>query len=320
MDDDWAGERGDQASLFPKSAGDRLREAREAQDLSLADIATRTRVPMRHLQAIENGNLEGIPSPTYAIGFARAYARAVGLDEKAIAAEIRGSPQLPLAPSTEYTAYEPRDPKRVPPRGLATTAGAIGLLVLLAVVIWFGTSLFRPSDESTLAVPDENTIAAAPEAAPSPAVPAAPAAGQVTLTAVDSVWLKIHDAAGKTLFEKIMAPGERYDVPADANGPLIDVGRPDQLQVTVNGSQVAPLGGGTAIRNVAISAAALQARGAAQPGAQPTPAPTPAASATPRPLTPVVTTPAAAATRRPAPAPTLASPDPEPTGAAPPAP
>jgi transcriptional regulator with XRE-family HTH domain len=315
MDDDWAGERGDQASLFPKSAGDRLREAREAQDLTLADIATRTRVPMRHLEAIENGNLEGIPSPTYAIGFARSYARVVGLDEKAIAAEIRQNPQLRFAPSTDYVAYEPRDPKRLPSRGLATTAGAIGLLVLLVVVVWFGTSLFRHSDETPVAAPDENIIAAAPEATPTPA---APAGGQVTLVATGSVWLKVHDAAGKTLFEKTLAPGERYDVPADANGPLIDVGRPDQLQVTINGSQVAPLGGGTPIKNVAISAAALQARGTAQPGAQPTPAP--AATRAPA-VPPVFAPPAATPTRRPAlSAPVPAEPTPEPTAALPPAP
>src|SRR3546814_20620799 len=34
------------ASLFPASAGDRLREAREKQKLSIADIAQRTRVPI----------------------------------------------------------------------------------------------------------------------------------------------------------------------------------------------------------------------------------------------------------------------------------
>src|SRR3546814_18877825 len=64
------------ASLFPASAGDRLREAREKQKLSIADIAQRTRVPIRHLEAIEQGNYGELPSPTYAIGFAKAYARA----------------------------------------------------------------------------------------------------------------------------------------------------------------------------------------------------------------------------------------------------
>ena len=86
MDEDQAP---DQASLFPKSTGDKLREAREGLGLTLADIANRTRVPTRHLEAIENGEYNTMPSPTYAIGFAKAYARAVGLDDKIIGLGVR---------------------------------------------------------------------------------------------------------------------------------------------------------------------------------------------------------------------------------------
>ena len=273
----------DQASLFPKSTGDRLREAREAQGLTLADVANRTRVPTRHLEAIENGDYGSLPSPTYTIGFAKSYARVVGLDEKVIASEVRNNPHLPLAPVTDYETYEPRDSKRLPSRGLATVAGAIGVLVVIAVIIWYGTSLLRGSEEP-VAAPVENTIVAAPEPTPAPV-----AGGQVTLIATDAVWLKIYDAAGKRLFEKTMAAGERYDVPGDANGPMINVGRPDKIQVTINGSAVAPLGDGKmAIKDVPISAAALQARGTGQPTAAPTtvaaPVPAPAATATPRAL------------------------------------
>ena len=179
-----------------------------------------------------------------------------GSTKRRSAAEVRSSPQLPLATATAYEAYQPRDAKRLPSRGMAMAAGAIAVLLLIGVVIWYGTSLFRGSGEPELAIP-ENTIAAAPEATPAPV-----AAGQVTLTATDSVWLKIYDATGKTLLEKTMAQGERYDVPADANNPMINVGRPDQIQVTINGSAVAPLGTGrVAIQDVPISAAALQARG-----------------------------------------------------------
>ncbi|MBN8815729.1 MAG: helix-turn-helix domain-containing protein [Sphingomonas sp.] len=268
----------DQASLFPKSTGDKLREAREALGLTLADIASRTRVPMRHLEAIENGDYGSLPSPTYTIGFAKTYARAVGLDEKAIAAEVRNNPQLPLAPVTDYEAYQPSDGKRVPSFGLAAIAGLIAGLVLIAAILWYGTNLFRGSEEP-VAPPVENTIAAAPEATPTPV-----SGGQVALTATDSVWLKVYDATGKTLFEKTMAAGERYDVPQDANGPMINIGRPDKIQVTVNGSAVAPLGDGkVAIKDVPISAAALQARGSAPtPAATPTSAPTPVATATPK--------------------------------------
>ena len=286
MDEDQAP---DQASLFPKSTGDKLREAREALGLTLGDIANRTRVPTRHLEAIENGDYGSLPSPTYTVGFAKSYARAVGLDEKAIAAEVRNNPHLPLPPVTDYETFEPRDAKRVPSFGLAAIAGLIGGLVVIGAILWYGTGMFRGSSEPVTA-PVENTIAAAPE----PTATATPVSGgQVTLTATDSVWLRVYDATGKTLVEKTMSAGDRYDVPADANGPMINVGRPDKLQVTVNGSAVAPLGDGkVAIKDVPISATALQARGNAPAAASTTttaaavssPAPAPSAAPTRRPL------------------------------------
>src|SRR3546814_8172600 len=60
--------------------GERLRKAREACDMSLEDVANRTRIPIRHLQHIENGEWDALPAPTYSIGFARSYAHVVGLN------------------------------------------------------------------------------------------------------------------------------------------------------------------------------------------------------------------------------------------------
>ncbi|WP_231565055.1 DUF4115 domain-containing protein [Sphingomonas sp. Ant H11] len=92
------------------------------------------------------------------------------------------------------------------------------------------------------------------------------------------MWLKVYDKAGKTLFIGTMKAGDTYAVPGDAVGPMINVGRPDKLQVTVGGTQVAPLGDGkVAIKDVPIDAATLGARGAAQPNPAVAAPPTPAA-------------------------------------------
>lgn len=288
----------EEATLFPKTVGEKLREAREAQGLSLAEIAARTRVPVRQLEAIELGNYAALPSITYSVGFAKAYARAVDLDEVAIAREVRGANDRPDAVRrTEYEAYPIDEPSRGPSPGLAIV-GLIGAVVLLiAVGLFYGTNLFRGEDSAPAAVV-ENTIAEAPTPAPvaTPAVPT----GAVVLTATDEVWLKVYDAAGKTLFLGTLQAGEVYTVPADASGPLINVGRPDKLLITVGGTAVAPLGSGkVAIKDVPIDAASLTARGqpttgAAQPiapGAAPTTVPSatseprstrPAARPTPR--------------------------------------
>lgn len=260
------------ATLFPKTAGERLREAREAQGLSLAEIAARTRVPVRHLEAIETDSFKTMPSVTYAVGFAKAYARAVGLDEVAIAREVRG--QDIGVRRTEYKQYEIDEPSRTPSFGLAVVAGVIVALLLLGVGLWYGTNLFRGGPATPAAATDNAEImppAPAPSVAPKPA--AAPASGQVVLTATDEVWMRVYDATGKTLFLNTLKPGEKYDVPSDANGPMINVGRPDKLQVTLNGSALPPLGSGrVAIKDVPVGAAALSARANGMPA--PTPSPT----------------------------------------------
>ena len=67
--------------VAPQSAGDQLRAAREAAGMSRSDVAAKTRVAERHLEAIEGNRFADLAAPTYAVGFSRAYARAVGLDE-----------------------------------------------------------------------------------------------------------------------------------------------------------------------------------------------------------------------------------------------
>lgn len=272
------GEPGENPTLFPEKVGEKLRDARQAQGLELSDVAARTRVPLRHLQAIENSDYSGLPSPTYAIGFVKAYARAIGADEVALARELRTETSSIFAAREVYETYDPEDPVREPPSGLAWAGAVIAVLLLAGVGLWYGTDLFRSSGTPEPA-PTETPFAT-PSGQPSPAAVGL-ADGQVTLTAIQPAWVRIYDAAGKRLLEKELAAGERYDVPRDANGPMINLGRPEAVRVTVNGSDVAPLGpAGRAIKDIPISAEALRARGTAS--TSPTPAATqPAADASP---------------------------------------
>lgn len=278
-------ERGGDATLFPKSVGERLREAREAQGLSLAEVAARTRIPQRHLEAIETTNFAGLPSVTYAVGFVRGYARAVGADEVALARDTRVEVANTVRTKPQYEPYEVADPSRVPSRGVVIVAAGLGLAVLVLAILWFATGVFRggggAGDTGSTAVATVPTVVA-PVPASTPV-----GAGQVTLVADADVWVRVYDTDDKTLYLGTMKPGERFDVPANASNPMINIGRPDQLTVMLNGSKVAPLGTGErAIKDVPIGAAALAARQAGTPLATPssTPSaavPTVAASSTP---------------------------------------
>jgi cytoskeleton protein RodZ len=107
------GEAPAQGELGIMRAGDRLRMAREGAGLSIADIASRTRITQRHIEAIERSDFDALPSRTYVTGFARAYARAVGLSDAEIAREVREELDGgAMSPRERYEAYEPADPAR----------------------------------------------------------------------------------------------------------------------------------------------------------------------------------------------------------------
>jgi cytoskeletal protein RodZ len=66
-----------------------LRAAREAQGRTLPQLAEATRVRRAYLQAIEDMRPDLLPSRPFAVGYAKAYARALGLDAEDLAERLR---------------------------------------------------------------------------------------------------------------------------------------------------------------------------------------------------------------------------------------
>ena len=291
----------------PKSPGDKLRMAREAQNLSLQDVATRTRIALRQLEAVERDDYSALPGIPYAIGFARAYARTVGLDEVAVAAEVRDAVHGSDIGANRYEAFEPADPARVPPARLAWIAAVIVVLLIAGYTIWRTQLLTPPTSEEIAQDQATQPAAAARPAGVSAPIP--PAAQPVVFTAVDDVWLRIYDEAGERLKDGLMKKGESFTLPANARGPMILTGRPQALSVTVGGKAVAALGpADRTVADLPVSAEALLARGAAAPVAAPAGnAPVrPAASS--RPAVPSTGSGAAAPAAAPSSAPAVAPP------------
>ena len=266
----------------PTTVGGRLRAAREAQGLSVAEVAARTRVTQRFLEALEQDRLDLLPSPTYASGFARAYARAVGLDQAEVGRAIRGELARGAMPMRQHHIEEIADPSRGPSRGLVIVSAGVALAVLVLGVLWLSTGLFRGTQEMPEAAPSPTTVArsaAVPPPAPTPAT------GKVVLTARNEVWMRVYDAANKTLFTGTMQPGQTFEVPAGTERPMLNIGRPDQLAITVDGRALPPLGDGKrAMKDVGLTAAALAERfagmSAPAPAASP-PVASPSAAASP---------------------------------------
>src|SRR5690348_2649387 len=95
-----------------------LREAREASGMTLAQVAAETRIPQRHLVAIEAGEFDRLPGRTYAVGFSRTYAKLLGLDGDEVADRVRAELDSQLREERRRPSFEPGDPARVPSRAL----------------------------------------------------------------------------------------------------------------------------------------------------------------------------------------------------------
>ncbi|WP_310533603.1 helix-turn-helix domain-containing protein [Novosphingobium sp.] len=135
-----------QPQLPLAGVGPRLKAAREQLGITREGMAQKTRIAERLIAAIEAGDWDALPSRTYATGFTRSYARAVGLDEKAIVSEVRR--EMGLAEPVEYRAgtasLDPGDPARVP--GSKFAWGLALLAIVLAIGGYFAfRTLFSPA-------------------------------------------------------------------------------------------------------------------------------------------------------------------------------
>ncbi len=263
-------------AFLPGRVGERLRAAREAQGRDLDEIATITRIPLRHLRAIETGDHADLPATPYSVGFVRTYAQAIGLEAGRLAQDFRA--ELGAAPVARHVPepFEPADPKRVPTRLLAAVALVIALLLAGGYAVLRSGTLSGEDAETRArlaAGTETRPVAAAPAPAAKPVAAPAPAGGPVVVTATDAVWLRIYEGnGGPRYIEKVMQPGETFQIPATAKDPQILTGRPQSIRVTVGTTVIPPLGTPErTIADVSLRPEALLARGAAA-----TPAPPPA--------------------------------------------
>lgn len=271
-----------QGELAITRTGDRLRLAREAAGLSIADVATRTRITQRHLEAIENSDFSELPGRTYVTGFARAYARAVDLPEAEIGAAVRRElEEDQYAARPAYEAYEPTDPARLPTARLAWTLVIVGLLLVSAYGVWRflsvepGEALIAAQNRDADA--SEAPVADASRPATAQAASAVPANAPVVLTAVGpaSVWIGFDDATGKTENWRTLDPGETYEVPpAYIEQFTLRTSRAQALKITVGGREVGQIGpADTLVKAISLKPADLltETAGSANAGAQAAP-------------------------------------------------
>jgi cytoskeletal protein RodZ len=112
--------------------GEFLRSGRERAGVTLAQISAETKIPVRHLQALEAENLGVLPSGLYLRAEVRAYARLVGRDQNTALAHLERLLQPPPVAATPEPSKV-----RLPiasPKNIAALAGVVTASVLLGLV------------------------------------------------------------------------------------------------------------------------------------------------------------------------------------------
>jgi cytoskeletal protein RodZ len=138
--------------------GTRLKQAREQRKLSLADISTRTKIPVQTLDAIEHNAFNRLPGGVFRKAFIRAFAAEVGADGNALANEYRETCEIDRAAlAMAVAAAAKRDQSRA--RWFIATAAGAGVLVAVGFVA-VSVALVRQRARKAPSV--ENTIESVP--------------------------------------------------------------------------------------------------------------------------------------------------------------
>lgn len=216
------------------SFGTWLRRQREAREISLRQIAERTKISMRYLQAMEDDRFEVLPAPVFAKGFLREYARYVGLSPDDVVNHYL-SVQQPQA------SEEGDDPRRaIPARGSwphwLTLVLAVVLLLGLAALLAFLSDRWRQHRASGGEARPAIVAPLATPVPPAPPVPAGPPSAplEVTVDFNQECWVEAVIDGGSRRAE-MREQGESMQIEARQSIVFTKLGNAAAVDIQVNG-------------------------------------------------------------------------------------
>ncbi len=261
----------------PESAsfGDWLRRQREMREISLRDIADRTKISLRYLQAMEDNRFDLLPAPIFAKGFLREYARYVGLspdevvnhylavqqpkspEDEAIKKDQTLSGQILSGQTFSGTNLSHQRPHRHKPvrswtYGLFLLLSVLVLVGLVAALAWYAEKRREePRADATpppISAPPQ--AEAAPVALPMPTPDAPRAPLEVTLDFTATCWIEVV-ADGKPLLSEVRVQGESLPIEAQQS-ILVKLGDTGAVEIQVNGLPYPLNGKAGEVRDVLI--------------------------------------------------------------------
>lgn len=180
-----------------KGCGVRLRESREAQGLTLTEVAERLHMPVHVIRALESEDWRQLGAPVFVRGQVRSYARLLGLDEQSLVEQAHVAPVEPVR-LVSHT-HVPRAKWIFD--NLMRRAAYVGITVALVVPVWyaahyhFGADALRTaaldvmpgSNRTPTVAPPPSSSASAAQGADAASPAAAPPARKVSAPYVASL-------------------------------------------------------------------------------------------------------------------------------------
>ncbi len=174
-----------QTSRPSGNIGDQLLQQRLKNGWTLDQVSVRTRIPVRHLQSIEDGRGRELPGGFIGKSFVRQYAEAVGLDGEQALQDFVALTGVNLEVAFEERKISPFTPESLQRfqakqwKRIALIAAAVVLLVAIIAYLLYRPST-APASTPSQTAPDDRAPAAAttlqaPIAEPPAIVPAEPA-------------------------------------------------------------------------------------------------------------------------------------------------
>ena len=249
------------------SVGQVLRTAREAQNLTLDDVALRLRLMHRQVEAMEKDDFESLGQSVFARGFVRNYARLMGIPPEALLARMAGAP-VEAPPMSQGEQPMPRSWLTSPWLILRILGVLVMVAVPVALYLWLNSDVSdipnspapvtasrsapvaavaggRAVDVPVAAPPvpeksgsDDTAQAATPAVTTTPAVPAPSASNSVVhLEFGEESWAEIKDAAGHVLHRQLNRAGSNVEVRGQPPFSVL-IGNASKAQLTYNGRPI----------------------------------------------------------------------------------
>ena len=253
-----------------------LRAARNAQNLSVAEVARQLRLSVAQIEALEASAFDRLPGPVFARGYLRNYAHLLKLDPEPLVSAAMPAPLSEPAPPIDARPRGEPLPAARKLRWPRYAIGVVGLALALAAYEYF---LAQPSPVATTRAPDSVTVTVpaapfAPSPAPARTVPAgaegigrdpvagvvpdttqgsglapaavvggqgstppAPGRAEILLNFNGDSWVEIRDQSGGVIFSQLNRRGAEHKV-AGTPPLVVVVGNATAVRLTYNDRRV----------------------------------------------------------------------------------